>query len=340
MAASNLQPFRSAVWNLYGGTPIERSRPALKETIDWGCTLWICCEARGGDRNRLFRSEGLETVAHDQVRIAWDPDRWSFDGQEWGGKISEQHYYRKDGKTPVWSLGQFATLTDLASGDLKLKLEVGSYHTPAGVQSPASDRPKRRYQSFIESLLFLAARAQETKADGFLSGGDDNWDEDGRNNKGDGVQTPDTEPIMLGQATGLRQLQAGKPTFGRREIDDYRILRLSKGGHVSPTGKISVIDGRGAEPIRHKIHMREWRWHNIQEPAPEKTIEQLANEVLDGLWGNGEERRERLTKAGYNYDRVQAKVRELLNPPAPEPTRHPCPACGAVHLGVIPTSSG
>ena len=41
-------------------------------------------------------------------------------------------------------------------------------------------------------------------------------------------------------------------------------------------------------------------------------IETIAAEVIQGDWGNGEERRERLEQAGYDYDVVQAKVNELL----------------------------
>lgn len=47
--------------------------------------------------------------------------------------------------------------------------------------------------------------------------------------------------------------------------------------------------------------------------TPKKTIEELAKEVIDGKWGNGETRKQRLTAAGYNYDKVQAKVNELLS---------------------------
>lgn len=41
-------------------------------------------------------------------------------------------------------------------------------------------------------------------------------------------------------------------------------------------------------------------------------IETIAAEVIQGDWGNGEERRERLEQAGYDYDAVQARVNELL----------------------------
>lgn len=41
-------------------------------------------------------------------------------------------------------------------------------------------------------------------------------------------------------------------------------------------------------------------------------IETIAAEVIQGDWGNGEERRERLEQAGYDYDTVQAIVNEML----------------------------
>ena len=43
-----------------------------------------------------------------------------------------------------------------------------------------------------------------------------------------------------------------------------------------------------------------------------KTIEELAKEVIAGKWGNGEDRKQRLTAAGYNYSLIQAKVNELM----------------------------
>ena len=45
---------------------------------------------------------------------------------------------------------------------------------------------------------------------------------------------------------------------------------------------------------------------------PGKTVDELAREVIRGLWGNGADRRNRLTAAGYSYDAVQARVNEIL----------------------------
>jgi Lyzozyme M1 (1,4-beta-N-acetylmuramidase) len=48
------------------------------------------------------------------------------------------------------------------------------------------------------------------------------------------------------------------------------------------------------------------------EPTPSKTIDELAKEVIEGKWGNGDERVKRLTEAGYDYNRVQTRVNEIL----------------------------
>lgn len=47
--------------------------------------------------------------------------------------------------------------------------------------------------------------------------------------------------------------------------------------------------------------------------TPQKTIEDLANEVILGLWGNNPERKQRLIAEGYDYVAVQSRVNELMN---------------------------
>lgn len=43
-----------------------------------------------------------------------------------------------------------------------------------------------------------------------------------------------------------------------------------------------------------------------------KSLNVIAEEVIDGKWGNGDERKARLTAAGYKYNEVQARVNELM----------------------------
>lgn len=42
-----------------------------------------------------------------------------------------------------------------------------------------------------------------------------------------------------------------------------------------------------------------------------KNNEMIAQEVMKGLWGNGEDRKNRLQNAGYNYNEVQERVNQL-----------------------------
>ena len=50
--------------------------------------------------------------------------------------------------------------------------------------------------------------------------------------------------------------------------------------------------------------------HDLFVSGPD--VRQIALEVIEGKWGNGADRRERLTAAGYDYAAVQAMVNKLL----------------------------
>lgn len=56
---------------------------------------------------------------------------------------------------------------------------------------------------------------------------------------------------------------------------------------------------------------------NVPTPSPapsgSKSNEELANEVIAGKWGNGEDRKNRLTQAGYNYSAIQSIVNQKLS---------------------------
>lgn len=43
-----------------------------------------------------------------------------------------------------------------------------------------------------------------------------------------------------------------------------------------------------------------------------ETLEQIALEVIDGKWGNGRTRKDKLTASGYDYNEVQRLVNKIL----------------------------
>ena len=86
-------------------------------------------------------------------------------------------------------------------------------------------------------------------------------------------------------------------------------------------GYIHVIEGNcGNQVKRRKLridgkYIRGFvapDYDRIKVSKKDKTIEDIAKEVIAGKWGNGRERKERLTAAGYDYNKVQAKVNELM----------------------------
>lgn len=96
-------------------------------------------------------------------------------------------------------------------------------------------------------------------------------------------------------------------------------------------GKIVVIEGnlKGSDGVRkvgtrtinvNGRYIRGFVTPNYAKLAdPDKTVHELALEVLAGKWGNGAVRKSRLTAAGYDYDKVQAEVNRISSSPTGKP---------------------
>lgn len=99
-------------------------------------------------------------------------------------------------------------------------------------------------------------------------------------------------------------------------------------------GTITLIEGNCSEMVKRRTiaingrYIRGWivpkypasssvseqpKQEETPVVTPKKSVDELAKEVLDGRWGNGEARKQALTSAGYDYSAVQARVNELVN---------------------------
>lgn len=93
--------------------------------------------------------------------------------------------------------------------------------------------------------------------------------------------------------------------------------KMGKKPNISGTD-IWQYTSKGSVPgIKGDVDMNEMFRDLISEvratTGTKKTVLELANEVIAGMWGNGTERKNRLTAAGYDYKEVQSKVNELLS---------------------------
>ena len=75
---------------------------------------------------------------------------------------------------------------------------------------------------------------------------------------------------------------------------------------TSPTYIKNVIS------IIEQYGLTSWDKRSSESSSNGKSLKEIAQEVIKGKWGNGSERKSRLTAAGYDYDKVQDKVNELL----------------------------
>ncbi|MCI6652173.1 MAG: N-acetylmuramoyl-L-alanine amidase [Ruminococcus sp.] len=71
--------------------------------------------------------------------------------------------------------------------------------------------------------------------------------------------------------------------------------------------------GNVAKEVTKALNTSKKKESKSKETTTEKkSIDTIAREVINGKWGNGADRKKRLTKAGYDYNAVQKRVNELL----------------------------
>lgn len=83
---------------------------------------------------------------------------------------------------------------------------------------------------------------------------------------------------------------------------------------------VGKLSGYNGNLDLNKAYISAASWHKLATKAVKivtikpvkKSVNTLAKEVLAGKWGNGADRKIRLTKAGYDYNKVQAAVNKLV----------------------------
>lgn len=96
-------------------------------------------------------------------------------------------------------------------------------------------------------------------------------------------------------------------------VKEYFVIRMNELAELGSTvEEMLAVIGSGTEenddmPNNEEITPEE------EKPSTEKTNEGIADKVILGLWGNGEERKQRLEEEGYNYDAIQEIVNNKLS---------------------------
>lgn len=105
----------------------------------------------------------------------------------------------------------------------------------------------------------------------------------------------------------------------------FAVVAFVTSGIAYDVVKRLVQEVKHEEPVTHLGDVEAQTLHvdhlkpNIQvvaakvneTPSP-AAIPDVARDVIKGLWGHGDERKQRLTEAGFNYDEVQNHVKSLV----------------------------
>lgn len=125
----------------------------------------------------------------------------------------------------------------------------------------------------------------------------------------DGTITPNPGDIIVYNWDKATQPNDGAP-------DHIGIVEIVKDGYIT------AIEGNKNEAVARRTMPLKWGCirgfarpkYTATKPAPsKKSSEDIAKEVILGKWGNGTERLNALTAAGYNYGEVQEIVSRMLN---------------------------
>lgn len=114
----------------------------------------------------------------------------------------------------------------------------------------------------------------------------------------------------LAQATTTAQTTETQATTTKKEL--YRV-RKAWNNSGSQKGAFSVLaNAKKCADENPGYTVFNSSGEAVYTSATKKTDSEIAKEVIAGKWGNGADRKTKLTAAGYDYDTIQAQVNKML----------------------------
>jgi len=145
--------------------------------------------------------------------------------------------------------------------------------------------------------------------------------------KKDMVISKDRAEVLLRQdlESAIRNVNTynSKYNFNQNEFDAlvsfafnvgsiHQLTALGTRSKKTIANKILQYTKSGGKVIKGLVTRRQKEHDLFVTPASTLDYEEIAKEVIAGKWGNGAQRKQSLTKAGYDYTLVQQVVNKLV----------------------------
>ncbi|MBQ8994235.1 MAG: hypothetical protein IJ091_00295 [Oscillospiraceae bacterium] len=127
---------------------------------------------------------------------------------------------------------------------------------------------------------------------------------------------PAATPVTQGRPIATARPTTTTPATPKKSVEELakEVIRGDWGNGQERKDKLAAA-GYNYDEVQDKVNAILYGSSTTTATplsATKKSVEEIAKEVIRGNWGNGQERKDKLAAAGYNYDEVQAKVNELL----------------------------
>lgn len=105
-------------------------------------------------------------------------------------------------------------------------------------------------------------------------------------------------------------VDTNKPSStGKKSIDEIakEVIQGKYGNGAERKSKLQAA-GYNYDEVQNRVN----QMLNVTATTSKKSNEEIAKEVIRGDWGNGADRKNRLTKAGYDYNAIQSLVNKMI----------------------------
>lgn len=295
------------IWNDDGTYHADRNSEIKKITVHhWamaGVSLEDVCAgfanpARQASANYVIGSDGRIALCVEEKYRAWSSDDVINDGQAVNIEVAN------DGGAPDWHVSNkaWAALVRLCADICKRNPGIGKLNYTGDASGNLTTH--KMFQATVCPGPYLESRMGELaeEVNRLLEEPEEKVyyrvqvgafsEKTGALRMRDLVEAAGFDTYMV-KADGYYKIQVG--AFEKRENAEGLLVEIEKAGFSA------FITKKSGEAV--------------SEDAPEvikKSLDEIAREVIRGDWGNGAERVQRLTAAGYDAGAVQARVNALL----------------------------